>query len=74
MTVTVPNSSVLLMLTVVPSAAEPNAVGLLMRVTPAPMGLGDDAPLTLLDWLPSLSGFEQTRLALHESLGLLVGA
>ena len=48
--------------------------GVAMRVTPAPMGLGDDAPLTLLDWLPSLSGFEQTRLVLHESLGLLVGA
>jgi len=45
-----------------------------MRVTPAPMGLDEDAPLTVLDWLPSLSGFEQTWLALHESLGLLTGA
>jgi uncharacterized SAM-binding protein YcdF (DUF218 family) len=50
------------------------AAGVAMRVTPAPMGLGDEAPLTLLDWLPSLSGFEQTRLTLHESLGLLAGA
>ena len=50
------------------------AAGVVMRVTPAPMGLDADAPLKLLDWLPSLSGFEQTRLALHESLGLLTGA
>jgi uncharacterized SAM-binding protein YcdF (DUF218 family) len=50
------------------------AAGVTMRVTPAPMGLDEDAPLTVLDWLPSLSGFEATRLALHESLGLLAGA
>ena len=48
--------------------------GVSMRVTAAPMGLPEDGPMTAMDWLPSLSGFEQTRLALHESLGLLMGA
>jgi hypothetical protein len=28
----------------------------------------------VLDWLPSASGFAQTRLVLHEWLGLLAGA
>lgn len=40
----------------------------------APMGLGDPAPLTALDWLPSRSGFTGTNIALHEWLGRLLGA
>jgi len=45
-----------------------------MRVIAAPMGVDGPVELTLLDWLPSASGFERVRLALHESLGLLAGA
>jgi len=38
------------------------------------MGLAasDDAPL--LQWLPSSDGYRRVRQALHEALGLLMGA
>ena len=44
------------------------------RIVPAPMGLAasDDAPL--LQWLPSSDGYRRVRQALHEALGLLMGA
>jgi uncharacterized SAM-binding protein YcdF (DUF218 family) len=44
-----------------------------IRVQPAPMGL-QTGRLQAIDWLPSLEGFQQTRLALHEWVGLLTGA
>jgi uncharacterized SAM-binding protein YcdF (DUF218 family) len=40
----------------------------------APMGLAPDDSPRLLRWLPSHAGFESTRLALREMLGLLAGA
>jgi uncharacterized SAM-binding protein YcdF (DUF218 family) len=50
------------------------AAGVPMQLTPAPMGVGPDGPLRAGDWLPSLSGAEETRIVLHEWLGLLSGA
>jgi uncharacterized SAM-binding protein YcdF (DUF218 family) len=50
------------------------AAGLTVRVTPAPMGLPGPFRNRAGDWLPTREGFEQTRLTLHESLGLLAGA
>jgi len=43
-------------------------------VTAAPMALPGPYEIGVLDWLPSASGLEQTRLVLHEYLGLLAGA
>jgi uncharacterized SAM-binding protein YcdF (DUF218 family) len=40
----------------------------------APMGLARDESRMPLPWLPSAAGFRDTRQALHEYLGLLVGA
>ena len=40
----------------------------------APMGLARDDATPPLRWLPSSQGFEATRQALHEILGLLFGA
>lgn len=40
----------------------------------APMGLARDDAAAALRWLPSSQGFEGTRQALHEILGLLFGA
>jgi uncharacterized SAM-binding protein YcdF (DUF218 family) len=40
----------------------------------APMGLSPGGRFTVGDWLPSTSGFEQVRLALHEWVGRLAGA
>jgi uncharacterized SAM-binding protein YcdF (DUF218 family) len=40
----------------------------------APMGLALDDARPPLRWLPSSQGFEATRQALHEILGLLFGA
>lgn len=50
------------------------AAGVTMRVTAAPMGLQGGYRMTVLDWLPTIEGFERTRLALHEAVGLLTGA
>ena len=40
----------------------------------APMGLARDDSVGALRWLPSQRGFSDTRHALREYLGLLVGA
>jgi len=45
-----------------------------MEIIAAPMGLDAPGKLTVLDWLPSGDGFEETRITLHEWLGRLVGA
>jgi uncharacterized SAM-binding protein YcdF (DUF218 family) len=45
-----------------------------MRITPAPMDMTPDGALRLIDWLPTLRGFEKTWLNLHELLGRLAGA
>ena len=45
-----------------------------MRIVAAPMGMPAPGRLQVGDWLPSVSGFERTRLALHEWLGRLSGA
>jgi uncharacterized SAM-binding protein YcdF (DUF218 family) len=45
-----------------------------MQLTLAPMGVGGERSLRVANWLPSLGGAEQTRLLLHEWLGLLLGA
>jgi len=45
-----------------------------IAVTPAPMGLASDELTPLLRWLPGSAGFKATRQALHEALGLLLGA
>jgi len=50
------------------------ASGIRMRVAAAPMGVPGPFELDLMDFLPSAGGFEQTRLALHEFVGLLAGA
>lgn len=50
------------------------AAGVKLRLTAAPMGLPDRYDIGALDWLPGASGLTQTRLALHEWLGLLAGA
>jgi uncharacterized SAM-binding protein YcdF (DUF218 family) len=40
----------------------------------APMGLADDETRPVLRWLPSSTGFRDTRSALREMLGLVFGA
>lgn len=50
------------------------AAGVSMRVTAAPMAVQGRFEMTLLDWLPSASGFGEVRLVLHEWIGLLAGA
>ncbi|MED5621345.1 YdcF family protein [Ideonella sp. BN130291] len=45
-----------------------------VRVIPAPMGLAPTEDRPVLRWLPSSEGLRSTRQALHELLGLLVGA
>lgn len=50
------------------------AAGTPLQIVAAPMGLGAGGPLQLSDWLPSVEGSEGTWIALHEWLGLLVGA
>jgi len=45
-----------------------------MRITAAPMDMTPDDALQFRDWLPSLRGYEKTRLNLHEWLGRLAGA
>ncbi len=48
--------------------------GATLSVQGAPMGLDATAPLTWHDFLPSSTGFEETRIALHEWVGRLAGA
>jgi uncharacterized SAM-binding protein YcdF (DUF218 family) len=50
------------------------AAGANMRITPAPIAVSGRFEMTLLDWLPSAAGFAQTRVVLHEYIGLLAGA
>jgi uncharacterized SAM-binding protein YcdF (DUF218 family) len=50
------------------------AGGPALRLTAAPMDKTPDGHLQAMDWLPSLQGYENTRLNLHEWLGRLVGA
>ncbi len=50
------------------------ASGVPIRLTLAPMGVPADGGLRARDFLPSLTGGEHTRLALHEWLGRLLGA
>ena len=50
------------------------AAGPALRLTPAPMDKTPDGHLQVTDWLPSLQGYENTRLNLHEWLGWLLGA
>ena len=45
-----------------------------MRIVAAPLGMRAAGPLQVGDWLPTVEGFEQTRMALHEWLGRLAGA
>jgi uncharacterized SAM-binding protein YcdF (DUF218 family) len=45
-----------------------------MTLLPAPMGLAPSGQPPLLRWLPSVAGFECSRLAMREMLGLLTGA
>lgn len=55
-------------------AFEQAAPGSTLRIVAAPMGMPPSTRLRAILWLPSLDGIQQTRLALHEWLGLLVGA
>lgn len=48
--------------------------GVPITVIPAPMGLEGGGHLVLADWLPSVAGFEATRIALHEWVGRVAGA
>ena len=45
-----------------------------MRLTAAPLGLPAGGPMLASAWLPTIEGFEHTRIVLHEWLGLLAGA
>lgn len=45
-----------------------------MRIIAAPMGVPASGRLRAVDWMPSLRGFEDTRLLLHEWVGRLMGA
>lgn len=44
------------------------------RIVPAPMGLAPLDTTPLLQWLPSSDGYRRVRQAVHEALGLLMGA
>ncbi len=45
-----------------------------LKFVAAPMGLPMSSHINALQWLPSLDGFEDTQLALHEWLGYWMGA
>ena len=45
-----------------------------MALVAAPLGLRDPGPLDGSDWMPTAEGFRDTRVALHEWLGRLMGA
>ena len=53
---------------------EAQRTGTPMRVWPAPMGLAPPSARAVIHWLPTVTGFQKTRLALHELAGLLFGA
>lgn len=53
---------------------EAAAQGSGLRIQPAPMGGPASPALSPSDWLPTASGFEHTRVTLHEWFGLLAGA
>lgn len=48
--------------------------GIPVHLIAAPIGLEGNTSNHIGDWLPSVSGFEATRLALHEWVGRLAGA
>lgn len=50
------------------------STGKKMRIIAAPMGMPAAGRLRATDWIPTGSGFESTRLVLHEWLGRLLGA
>lgn len=50
------------------------AAGMHLIIVAAPMGMAAAGDLRFSDWLPSPEGFLQTRHALHEWLGRLMGA
>lgn len=50
------------------------SAGKKMRIVAAPMGMRPRARLRAADWLPTPSGFEMTRLVLHEWVGRIMGA
>ncbi len=45
-----------------------------LRVIAAPMNVRADGHLSASDWLPSLQGYEEVWLALHEAVGRWLGA
>ncbi len=45
-----------------------------LQLTLAPLGVAPEGSLRARDWLPSLTGADETRLVLHEWLGRLLGA
>lgn len=45
-----------------------------MALVAAPLGLRNPGPLEGSDWMPTFEGFRDTRIALHEWLGRLMGA
>ena len=50
------------------------AEGKPIRIVAAPMGIRGSGHLSGADWLPSLQGYEEVWMALHEALGRLLGA
>ncbi len=50
------------------------AAGRGVRIEVAPMSLAGRSPGTASDWLPTTRGVTRVRYALHEALGLLMGA
>jgi uncharacterized SAM-binding protein YcdF (DUF218 family) len=53
---------------------EQAASGQRIRIVAAPMGVRGSGRLSGADWLPTRQGFEEVWMALHESLGRLLGA
>jgi len=53
---------------------EMQRTGKTMALVAAPLGLRDPGPLEGSDWLPTVEGFRDTRIALHEWLGRMMGA
>ena len=50
------------------------SAGQKMRIVAAPMGMPAAGRLRAGDWVPTVSGFEQTRIVLHEWFGRILGA
>jgi len=53
---------------------EMQRTGKTMAIVAAPLGVHAGEPLEASDWLPTAEGFRDTRIALHEWLGRLMGA